>query len=480
MRPKPDDPKAVEGIRPEDKDKFQWLPPTAEADFDWLPAPGSTALVTTRDATRSRVEGATTTTAESVSGEVITPEHKAHLQRRLIADLNAAANAEAKIDLLAAFLDRYGFDVLVSAVPHVGDGAMTGIAVLITFWQGLRAGVGFKPGAKIAGYHLADFLVGQIPVIGHFIDLLSKPNEYAAGEFAHRLRELLDEARAKGVPEEEIAEVLSQAEELRARWNGRMLLLEGGREKILAVLGIKDKPRIKGKEGTKKTPDLSPESARKALIKKTVKDRLIYADIVEHLDEVNAQRGREKIAEVEGGTISKSERDYAAALLELFAENERGVLALSQRIRRSFDTLMQRCGFGGSFNPYSLSATWSLWDIAKQHHYFQNGVIEPGYHVGDPLRDERVVQDIIDRHFGWELHGKWRSGGAKQEIILEKISGTPQASEAVALLAKPGKASNGTLSSSELTRLGALVRECLFARGASAATGAGAPGPTAT
>lgn len=457
MNPNSGGPKGTDGIRPED-----------EADYDWLPT-SETALATTRDATRSRVNSATAQDAEPVSGEVLTPEYRAYLQSRLMTELRMAANAEVKIDLLAAFLDRYGFDVLVSAIPHIGDGAMTAVAVVVTLWQGVKAGVGLKPGVKIAGYHFVDFLLGQIPVIGHFADLLSKPNEYAAGEFAHRLRELLDEARARGVPEEEIAAVLGQAEELRDRWNARMQFLEGGREKILAVLGIKDRPRLKGK--TK----LPPEAAQKALIQKTVKERLIYADIIGVLDERNAQRGREKIAAVEKGEISKSERDYAVALLELFHENEKGVTALSQRIRRSLGVLMQRCGLGSSTNPYSSSESWSLWDIAKQYHYFQHGIKEPGYYVGNPMQDEQVVQDIIDRHFGWELHGRWQAGESSRGAISEKISGAEQEREAVDLLSKTGKTDNGTLSSSDLTRLGALVRECLFAA-STATTAAGSSG----
>lgn len=43
-----------------------------------------------------------------------------------------AADAEAKMEILAAFLDRYGFDVFIGLIPHVGDGAVTAIAGLIT------------------------------------------------------------------------------------------------------------------------------------------------------------------------------------------------------------------------------------------------------------------------------------------------------------------------------------------------------------
>jgi hypothetical protein len=95
--------------------------------------------------------------AESVDGEVLTVEVQKYRKERLLSDLRRAADAEAKMDILAAFLDRYGFDAIFGLIPNVGDGAVTAIAGIITFWQGMKAGIGIKSGAKIAGFHLADF-----------------------------------------------------------------------------------------------------------------------------------------------------------------------------------------------------------------------------------------------------------------------------------------------------------------------------------
>lgn len=401
--------------------------------------------------------------------EVLTQAEQAYRKERLLSDLRRASDAEAKMDILAAFLDRYGFDAFIGLIPHVGDGAVTAVAGIITFWQGVKAGIGVKSGLKIAGFHLADFLAGQVPFLGELADLFIKPNEYAAGQVAHRLRALLDEARARGVPQEEIDEALQGGKDFKDTWYGHMEGLAKIKGHLLKAAGItvKEKPRLEdhgsghGGSHPPKAPAAGgtskpPEAKATADLPALAGDFLLYGDILELLPPDRRENLKRKIAQVKwGGCLEANEEKYAKALKELFTEDYEKVMQISDGIRDTFLRHMHEIGIT-DFSPFSLSQSWSLWDLAKQHYCNKYDRSQSaGYYLGDPLTDHRVQEEISLRHFGWELYQKWQDPVNRSKIEA-KMAGSPRRAEILNLFTKAPN-SKGTLSSKDLTRLGGLV-----------------------
>jgi hypothetical protein len=67
-------------------------------------------------------------------------------------------------------------------------------------------------------------------------------------------------------------------------------------------------------------------------------------------------------------------------------------------------------------NKYLNHETWALWDIGKQLHLSKNpSKSGAGYALGNPVTDEKIQQDIVNRMVGWAV-----TGGKNTE--LERIS----------------------------------------------------------
>lgn len=199
----------------------------------------------------------------------------------------------------------------------------------------------------------------------------------------------------------------------------------------------------------KEAAPVSPELANLAAA------NLLYEDILHKLPPEGARRLQAQVDRVKARKLEPNEADYAKALKQLFEYDKNAVLRLSDEVQARFKALMNKSGFARS-NPFSESKSWSLWDIAKQFHYFKNHGAEPTeYHLGNPLLDTQVQDEMVYRHFGWELYQKWQVP-AEREIIENLIASAPNPTEIEALLDKTPK-ENNTLSSKDLAELGGLV-----------------------
>nr|MDD3720216.1 hypothetical protein [Candidatus Gracilibacteria bacterium] len=157
--------------------------------------------------------------------------------------------------------------------------------------------------------------------------------------------------------------------------------------------------------------------------------------------EINAVRNTEEVAEkakiVEKtkGNLAQVESDNLDSVLGLlkyegnsleglkaynngiglkYAEELQGIIRqeggkeklsdLVANIRRSYDQEVNRLGITESVGKQNA---WIYWDIGKQLHLNKNpGTPNANYHLGDPFSDKKVVQDIVDRHLGWEIAQK--------------------------------------------------------------------------
>lgn len=70
---------------------------------------------------------------------------------------------------------RFGADAIVGLIPVVGDAAMMVLSLYIVI-QAWRLGTGWGTLAKMIGWVIVDFLVGDIPVAGDIADALLKVN----------------------------------------------------------------------------------------------------------------------------------------------------------------------------------------------------------------------------------------------------------------------------------------------------------------
>ncbi|MEK9160237.1 MAG: hypothetical protein AAB383_05935 [Patescibacteria group bacterium] len=163
---------------------------------------------------------------------------------------------------------------------------------------------------------------------------------------------------------------------------------------------------------------------------------------------------------VEKCKLTKSELLYAKTISEYltndWSRSKAKILdALADKIRLELQKRMAALRL--PLSPYSESLSWAYWDIAKQLHLSNHPEEStPEYRLGNPLHDPRVVEEIISRHLGWELHQKWRIPEARLSIE-GAIAHNPQKQHIEDLLNKDGKPDNRTLSSHELTLLGKLL-----------------------
>ena len=183
----------------------------------------------------------------------------------------------------------------------------------------------------------------------------------------------------------------------------------------------------------------APGSARKDL----------PSSMVRHLD-----AARRKLI---NGEISPAEAKYGAALSKLDgAYRIDRIDGLASSLKDRVLDWMQRMGLSPS--PYTPSISWARWDIAKQY-YLSKRPEESDperYHLGNPMEDQRVQDEIAYRHLGWEIHSKWIHDSEQKEIIHRKLSGKPSAEGILEILDMRTK-EDGQLPSDQLAKLGRLM-----------------------
>jgi len=162
-----------------------------------------------------------------------------------------------------------------------------------------------------------------------------------------------------------------------------------------------------------------------------------------------------KKALFEHGMKNERSHIYAEALGTLLSRvPEEQLEALAKHMVNEAQNILGRIGLKGS--AYVESRAWAFWDIAKQYHYATHpDEMQPGYKIADPLKSPEKVQEIIDRHVGWEAYH------AKDKAFMKNIQlqRNPFYNEIRALLAKAPKTPNGDLSSKDLAELGSMLRK---------------------
>lgn len=170
---------------------------------------------------------------------------------------------------------------------------------------------------------------------------------------------------------------------------------------------------------------------------------------------------RQKIDGLRGrhASLSPNEQHYAEALLNLIGKHSLGPIEhLARHIQSTFQGYVARFGLGAHLSPYSVSKSWTFWDIAKQSYLSQHPEESTSeYHLGDPMSDYQVQSAIIRRHLGWELYRQWKNNPNSQAIVRSALLRLmpERRAEAEQLLNKPAEA-NGTLRSIDLAKLGLL------------------------
>lgn len=211
------------------------VPPDSPVDAEAVEG-GEEAIVVEREDTGSLVD-----TVLAEPGDLITPVQKAALKRRILSRLERVGDAEAKMKRLAVILDAYPLDAVLGAVPWLGDGIVTTLAVAYTLKQAMKARLGFSRTAKVLGYHLVDFVAGAVadmgsPLVATIVDYFVKANEWSSDEFEDRLEEFMDEARRQGIPGDEIDAVLADSRRLKETWEKRAEPFKKKREEAKAKL----------------------------------------------------------------------------------------------------------------------------------------------------------------------------------------------------------------------------------------------------
>ena len=139
----------------------------------------------------------------------LTPQQKEIVQR-----LNAAKNSQQRVEIFATIADDIGLDPLISLIPELGDAGSSVVSGIYLLYEAKKAGLGASSYIKIIGLQVADFFAGAIPVAGDIADYFFKANKWSASSFEKKTKEIVEEARKAGVPEDEIAKITASADKL--------------------------------------------------------------------------------------------------------------------------------------------------------------------------------------------------------------------------------------------------------------------------
>jgi len=163
-------------------------------------------------------------------------------------------------------------------------------------------------------------------------------------------------------------------------------------------------------------------------------------------------------------SIYPNQRKYVEAFKQ--AASSENFESLVGSIRKKIDETTRKLGLEQS--QWGESQSWIYWDIAKQKYFDSHkDEADPRYDIGDPLEDEKLQQQISDRHLGWEVYGQTAEyvDGQRRfanKNFLNRLNKDDETFEKViTLLKKEPKPENQTLSSYDLAKLGEYIRENL-------------------
>lgn len=175
-------------------------------------------------------------------------------------------------------------------------------------------------------------------------------------------------------------------------------------------------------------------------------ETLSYSDVAMSPDEKAAMEAHTR--------NSPNGLKYVSALTELVSEH--GIPKLTQLTHDSMlETYRRLSTHGIDLSRYGRSVSWFLWDLAKQSYYSKNpDSADPLYIAADPMENPEKINEIINRHIGWELYGAYANTPDADKAAFIASHNIPPV--VVSILDSPPKA-NGTLSSSKLAELGSVI-----------------------
>ena len=138
-------------------------------------------------------------------------------------------------------------------------------------------------------------------------------------------------------------------------------------------------------------------------IENTIREYFSYSDAMELTDD-------EKSQILEKTLKNNSAKKYAKILLKL--KNQGLMPRVDNLVREIFaKTITQLTSYSVNPRPYTYSNSWVYWDIAKQIYYLDNpGESNSNYLLANPLESPEKIQEIIDRHIGWEIYSQMDTG----------------------------------------------------------------------
>lgn len=177
---------------------------------------------------------------------------------------------------------------------------------------------------------------------------------------------------------------------------------------------------------------------------------------VEQLSYIDVLSDDEKAGYIAYTESSPNGMKYAAELQKLVLSE--GEDKLSEVVTKAITKLKEGLAaidLGSS--RFGESKSWVLWDIAKQMYYVNNpGEADPSYTIANPLEDPAKMQEIIDRHVGWEIYTQFAKtpDADKPLFVYNHELDTDETMRILSIPPKPGVG----LSSKDLAALGAEIR----------------------
>lgn len=207
-------------------------------------------------------------------------------------------------------------------------------------------------------------------------------------------------------------------------------------------------------------------------IKQIAYDYLTYHDLdytgleedeKNHIEEMV----QDEITKIDNGELRDNLYLYTDELKKLIdAHGEDAIKQIADQLQQKFFQLADELKL---FTPsvFSKSKTWIFWDIAKQSYLSSRPwASSKEYRLANPMKDEQVQQEIVNRHLGWEIYA---NGFRKDDDNFfnndefHYIWESPHAKEIRDLIEKQPKENSNPpdLSSADLAKLGALVRSVI-------------------
>ncbi len=180
------------------------------------PEPVPAEIVNEQDATR--IAALAALTPEEI--HAMTEQERAVLREHFVDALERATTVEARVRLVARYMDIYMLKpAIATAFPVIGDVGMAVGNGIYQLWEAHNTDLTTWDMAKIIAYQTVDAAVGAIPVVGDAADLIFPANVLGAQLFKEQVERLAVNARAAGVPEATIQQLLDDADLFVERWD---------------------------------------------------------------------------------------------------------------------------------------------------------------------------------------------------------------------------------------------------------------------